>query len=188
MCQDSNDWADIEDDWDDDEDDDDDWADIGDDWEDEDAGPDSNPVEQPKKKQAMKPIPQQCQIGLIGVIFRPENEVPWTVQNNRKPLNNEFPCRTKAEVLDKIAVILDDMKRPPGKLDRGNDHVEVTVAVTLQAGLDNLDDEVNTLDLRRAASEAVGNAVHHHEGAGFDHALADRLSFGTVEVRTLNVE
>ena len=135
-----------------------------------------------------EPIPEKAQFGLIGVIFRPESELPWTVQDNRKALKNEFPCQTKADVLDKIAIILDDMHLPPTKLDRDNDHVEVTVAVTLQASLCDLGDEVNIVDLRRAAAEAVENAVHHHEEAGFNHFLADRVSLGTVEFRALNVE
>ena len=88
----------------------------------------------------------------------------------------------------KIAIILDDMHLPPSKLDRDNDPVEVTVAVTLQASLCDLDDEVNIVDLRRAAAEAVENAVHHHEEVGFNHALADRVSLGTVEFRAFNVE
>ena len=136
----------------------------------------------------MNSIPDNSKVGLIGVVFWPEDEMPWLVQDNRKALRNEYPCRTKADVLNKIAEILDDMHSPPGRLDRGNDSVEVTVAVTLQASLCDLGDQVNTLDLRRAASEAVGNAVHHHEGAGFDHFLADIVSLGVVEVRALNVE
>ena len=91
-------------------------------------------------------------------------------------------------MLDKIADILDDMHHPPSKLDRDNDPVEVTVAVTLQASLCDLDTEVNILDLRRSAAEAVENAVRHHEQAGFDHFLADIVSLGLVEVRALNVE
>ncbi len=133
-------------------------------------------------------IPENAKVGLIGIIFRPENETPWLVRDNRKALRNEFPCSTKAKVLDKIAEILDDMNHPPSKLDRDNDPVEVTVAVTLQAGLCDLEDQVNTLDLRRAASEAVENAVHHHEEEGFNHALADKVSIGLVEVRAFNVE
>ena len=113
---------------------------------------------------------------------------PWTVQDNRKALKSELPCRTKADVLDKIAIILDDMHNPPSKLDQNNDHVEVTVAVTLQASLCDLGTEVNILDLRRSVAEAVANAVHHHEQVGFDHSLADRVSLGVVEVRALNVE
>ena len=128
------------------------------------------------------------QFGLIGIVFRPENEVSWTVQDNRKPLKNEFPCQTKADVLDKIAEILDDMHNPPPRLNRTNDPVVVTVAITFQASLDDLNDEVNTLDIRRAAAEAVENAIHHCEDAGFNHALADRVSLGTMEFRTFNVE
>ena len=37
------------------------------------------------------------QIGLIGVIFRHENdEQPWLVQDNRKALKNEFPCQRES--------------------------------------------------------------------------------------------
>jgi hypothetical protein len=136
----------------------------------------------------MKPIPEKSKVGLIGVVFRPEDEKPWLVQDNRKALKNEFPCSTKADVLDRVAIILDDMHNPPSKLDRNNDPVEVTVAVTLQASLCDHAGEVNTLDLRRAAAEAVENAVHHCEEVGFTHALADKVSLGVVEVRALNVE
>jgi hypothetical protein len=129
----------------------------------------------------MNPIPDKSQVALIGVVFRPENEKPWLVRDNRKALRNEFPCNTKADVLDQIAVILDDMHNPPSKLDYSNDPVEVTVAVTLQASLCDLEDQVNTLDLRRSASEAVENAVHHHEEEGFNHALADKVSLCVVE-------
>lgn len=136
----------------------------------------------------MKRIPEHSKCGLIGVTLRPEGEQPWLVQDNRKALKNEFPCTTKADVLDKIAVILDDMHHPPGKLDQDNDPVVVTVAVMLQASLCDLADEVNVLDLRRAASEAVENAVRHHEEVGFDHALADKVSLGVQEVRPFGVE
>ena len=136
----------------------------------------------------MNPIPEKSKFALIGIVFHPTNKQPWLCQDNRKALKSEFPCNTKADVLDKIAVILDDMHNPPNKLDRGNDHAEVTVAVILQASLCDLGDEVNTLDLRRAASEAVANAVHHHEQAGFDHALAEKVSLGVVEVRAFGVE
>ena len=81
--------------------------------------------------------------------------------------------RFQADVLDQIAKILDDMSHTPNQLAHG-DEAEVVVAVTLRASLCDLDDEVNMLDLRSAASEAVGNAVRHHEQEGFDHALADR--------------
>jgi hypothetical protein len=52
----------------------------------------------------------------------------------------------------------------------------------------DLDNEVNILDLRRSVSEAVANAVRHHEQVGFDHPLADIVSLGVVEVRALNAE
>ena len=80
------------------------------------------------------------------------------------------------------------LSQPPSKLDRDTDPVEITVAVTLQASLCDLDNEVGILDLRRAAVEAVENAVRHHEEAGFTHVLADIVSLGVVEVRALNVE
>ncbi len=134
-------------------------------------------------------IPDGAKVGLIGLIFDANNiETPWLVQDNRKALKNEHPCATKADVLDKIAEILDDMSHPPSKLERGNDDAEVVVAVTLQASLCDLGDEVNTLDLRAAASQAVENAVQHHEQAGFTHALADKVAFGVREVRALGVE
>ena len=44
----------------------------------------------------------------------------------------------------------------------------MTVAVTLQASLCDLDTEIGILDLWRSVSEAVANEIHHHEGAGFD--------------------
>lgn len=133
-------------------------------------------------------IPNGAKVGLIGVIFDPNNiETPWLVQDNCKALKNEHPCATKADVLDRIAEILDDMSHPPSKLERDNDDAEV-VAVTLQASLCDLGDEVNTLDLRAAASQAVENAVQHHEQEGFTHSLADKVAFGVREVRALGVE
>jgi hypothetical protein len=58
----------------------------------------------------MTPIPDAAQFALIGIVFHPgNNETPWIVQDNRKALKNEHPCATKAEVLNKIAEILDDM-------------------------------------------------------------------------------
>jgi hypothetical protein len=134
-------------------------------------------------------IPDGAKVGLIGLIFNPSNiETPWLVQDNRKVLKNEYPCATKADVLDKITEILDDMSHFPSKLERGNDDAEVVVAITLQASLCDLGDEVNTLDLRAAALQAVANAVQHHEQEGFTHALADKVAFGVREVRTLGVE
>ena len=60
------------------------------------------------------PIPDGAKVGLIGVIFDPNNiETPWLVQDNRKALKNEHPCHTKADVVDKIAEILDEMSHPP---------------------------------------------------------------------------
>ena len=136
----------------------------------------------------MATIPEASKFALIGIILHPNQEKPWLIQDNRKTLKNEFPCQTKADVLDQVAIILDDMRLPPSRLDRDNDHAEVTVAVTFQASLCDLDDTVNTLDLRRAAGEAVENAIHHCEDAGFNHALADKVSLETVEYRTFNVE
>lgn len=78
----------------------------------------------------MKPIPENARVALIGVVFRHGNEEqPWLVQDNRKALTNELPCSAKADVLDKIAEILDDMHLPPNKLDQDSDPAEVTVAV-----------------------------------------------------------
>ena len=128
------------------------------------------------------------QFGLIGVIYRPSNDTPWTVEDNRKVLKNEFPCQTKADVLNKIAEILDDMHNPPAKLDRDSEPVDVAVAVTLRVSLCDLDNEVNILDLRRSVAKAVENAVRHHEQVGFDHALAEIVSLGVIEVRPLNTE
>jgi hypothetical protein len=136
----------------------------------------------------MPKIPEKSQFALIGVVFHPNHEKPWLVQENRKALKNEFPCQTKADVLDQVAIILDDMDLPPSRLNRGNDPLEVTVAVTFQASLCDVDTEVNTLDLRRAIAEAVENAIHHCEDVGFNHALADKVSLETIEYRTFNVE
>jgi hypothetical protein len=66
----------------------------------------------------------ESKVALIGVVFCP-NDGTWLVQDGRKALENEFPCVTKADVLDKIAEILDDMSHTPNKLAHGNDGVEV---------------------------------------------------------------
>jgi hypothetical protein len=58
------------------------------------------------------PIPGKSQFALIGVVFHPGHAVPWLVQDNRKALKNEYPCGTKADVLAKLAEILDDMQEP----------------------------------------------------------------------------
>jgi hypothetical protein len=156
--------------------DEDDWDEDDLDWDDE--------WDQTQEEQ---PLPSQ--IGLIGIVFRHDNhEQPWLVQDNRKALDNKFPCSTKADVLDKIAEILDDMHLPPSKLDRDTDPVEITVAVSLQASLCDLDTVVNILDLRQSVAKAVENAVRHHEQVGFDHTLADIVSLGLVDVRPLNAE
>jgi hypothetical protein len=76
----------------------------------------------------------------------------------------------------------------PSKLDRDNDPLKITVAVTLKASLCDLDIEVTISDLRRSVSEAVENAVRHHEQAGFNHFLAEIVSLSFVAVRALNVE
>jgi hypothetical protein len=94
---------------------------------------------------------------------------------------------------DENEIDWDDEEEPPlsqspSKLDRDSDPVEVTVAVTLRASLCDLDTEVNVLDLRHSVARAVENAVRHHEQVGFDHALADIVSLGLVEVRALNAE
>ena len=136
----------------------------------------------------MATIPEASQFALIGIIFHPNQEKPWLVQDNRKAIKSEFPCNTKADVLDQVAVILDDMHLPPSQLNRTTQFVELTVAVTFQASLCDFDGTVNTLDLRRAAAEAVENAIHHCEDVGFNHALADRISLEAVEYRTFNVE
>ena len=69
-------------------------------------------------------------------------------------------------MLDKIAIILDDIHHPPSKLDRNSEPAEVTVAVTLKASLCDLDTEVNILDLRNSVAKAVENAVRHHKQVG----------------------
>ena len=91
-------------------------------------------------------------------------------------------------MLNRLAIILDDIHNPPSKLDESNDPVEITVAVRMEASLCDEDDQVNILDLRRAAAEAVETAVLHNQGDGFDHPLADKLSLAVREVRALGVE
>jgi hypothetical protein len=54
-------------------------------------------------------LPEKAQFALVGIIFQPSHEEKWTIQDNRKALKHEFACRTKDEVLDKIAQILDEM-------------------------------------------------------------------------------
>ena len=132
----------------------------------------------------MKCVPEGAKVALIGIIFCPNTA--WIVQDNRK--GKEFPCRTKADVLNRLAIILDDIHNPPNKLDQENDPVEITVAVRLQVSLCEPGDQINILDLRRAASEAVENAVRHNQGDGFNHALADKLSLAVREVRAFGVE
>jgi hypothetical protein len=78
--------------------------------------------------------------------------------------------------------------QPPSKLDRDSDPVEIAVTVTLQARLCDLDTEVGILDLRRSVSEAIANAVRHHEQVGFDHALAEIVSLKVLDIRPLNAE
>lgn len=156
--------------------DDDDWNEDDLDWDDE--------WDQPQEEEMNTP----SQFGLIGVIFRPGQEPPWTVQDNRKALNNEHPCKTKADVLNQIAEILDDIHLPPARLDQNSEPLDVAVAVTLRVSLCDLDNEVNILDLRQSVAKAVENAIHHHEEVGFDHPLAEILSLGVVDVRVLNAE
>ena len=60
-------------------------------------------------------IPDNSHVALIGVIFQPENETPWLVQDNRKALKNKLFCNTKADVLKQVTIILDDM-------DQSKDH------------------------------------------------------------------
>jgi hypothetical protein len=98
MCQDFPDFD--EDDCSDNDDDFPDWDDID---------------EKQSQKERKMTIPDNSQVALIGVIFQPENETPWLVRDNRKALKNEFSCETKADVLDQIAIILDDM-------DQSKDH------------------------------------------------------------------
>lgn len=63
-----------------------------------------------REEQAMNPIPERARFLLMGMIYRPANvEMPWVVQDFRKSLKHECPCATKAEVLDKVAEIMDDM-------------------------------------------------------------------------------
>lgn len=99
MCQEPNDLDD--DDW-----DDDDWDEDDLDWDDE--------WDRPQEERGMA-----SRFGLISVIYRHENdEQPWLVQDNRKALKNEFPCSAKADVLDKIAQILDDICNPQANWTR----------------------------------------------------------------------
>ena len=83
----------------------------------------------------MNHIPDQAKVSLISIIFCPQNEMPWTVQDVRRAWKNEYPCRTKADVLNRLAIILDDIHNPANKLDQDNDPLEITVAVRLQASL-----------------------------------------------------
>jgi hypothetical protein len=59
-------------------------------------------------------IPENSKVALVGIIFRPDGETPWIIQDNRKALKSEYPCTTKADVLNKIAWILDDMDQSKG--------------------------------------------------------------------------
>ena len=158
--------------------------DLDDDWDEDDIDWDDK-WDQPQEEEVNRP----SQFGLIGVVFRHDNhEQPWLVQDNRKALKSEFPCQTKADVLNKIAEILDDMHHPPARLDQNSEPLDVAVAVTLRVSLCDLETVVNILDLRQSVTKAVENAVRHHEETGFDHPLAEILSLGVVEVRTLSTE
>ena len=132
---------------------------------------------------------EPSQFGLIGIVFRHGNdEQPWTGSGQSEGTEERVSLQHQGRRAGQDRRNPGRHAPPPVRLDRDNEPVEVTVAVTLQASLCDLDNEVNTLDLRRSVSEAVENAVRHHEEVGFDHFLADIVSLGVVEVRTLNVE
>jgi hypothetical protein len=133
-------------------------------------------------------VPNNAQVALITVIYYPADGKPWTVEDGRKALDNRFSCGAKSEVLNKLAAVLDDMCNPPAKLDHDSEPVEITVAVTMQASLCDLDTQVNVSDLQRSASQAVENAIRHSEQVGFNHALSEIVSLKTVQVRTLSAE
>jgi hypothetical protein len=59
----------------------------------------------------MPPIPEKAKFALVGIIYQPSHERQWLVQDNRKALKHESICQTKANVLEKIAEILDEMDR-----------------------------------------------------------------------------
>lgn len=54
-------------------------------------------------------IPEKAQFALVGLVFHPQSKQPWTVQDNRKALKHESICQTKADVLQVIAEILNEM-------------------------------------------------------------------------------
>ena len=125
-------------------------------------------------------IPDPAKFALIGIIFNPKNdEQPWLVQDNRKALKNEYPCSSKADVLDKIADILDDMHHPPSTLEQGSDIAEVGVVVTLRAEMDN---PHTASEITKAAVQAIENAVRLGEDNGFSHDLSDDISLRLVSV------
>ena len=59
---------------------------------------------------------------------------------------------------------------------------QIQVTVTLQADLDNPYIET---EIRKAAVQAIENAVQRGEDNGFSHDLADGVSFGLVAVESL---
>jgi len=72
--------------------------------------------EKQSQEERQMTIPVNSKVALVGIIFRPDDEMPWTIQDNRKALKSEHPCTTKADVLNQVAVILDDM-------DQSKDHI-----------------------------------------------------------------
>jgi hypothetical protein len=63
----------------------------------------------------MSPTPGIAKFALLGVIYHPDKaEMPWLLQDNRKAAKSEYPCATKADVLSKIGIILDDMSQSKG--------------------------------------------------------------------------
>ena len=131
---------------------------------------------------------QPSQFGLIGIVFRHgDDEQPWLVQDNRKALKNEFPCQTKADVLDKIANILDDMHNPPGKLDRTTTMLRSRWRSLCKQAC-AISSIRSTSGPAKGSSRGRGKCSPSSRRGRLRPALADRVSLGVVEVGALNVE
>ena len=107
----------------------------------------------------------------------------WVVSDGRRALD-DYPCASKGAVLSKVAEILDDMDKPELKLA---DETEVTILVTAQVSLCDLDTQVYTPEVRKSVAKAILSSLNWGEGEGFVHPMAEDISIGIVGAETLTV-
>lgn len=132
-------------------------------------------------------LAERCEkVNLVGIYQMPDGT--WVVTDGRSATNYVHPCTSKGGVLEKVGQLLESMQ-PAAELDKDNDPVEMTILITTQVSLCDLEGpKITSEELRKSVQSAIRDALDYGENEGFVHPLAEDVSIGMAGVDVLCVD